>query len=216
MWFLDVAKPPLDWWAWQARTGRHEPEVGDFLSNHLRDGDVFFDVGAHFGQYTLLAARKCARCFAFEPDPDARELLQRNLERNQLCATLVAAAVGDTHGGKAWLDPAHAGRSTSRPTAHGTGIEVPVVTLAGYCREHGVRPDVMKVDIEGAEVLALGGPAAEILTGVRALVVEIHEDEIRAAHSNPDELVRTLARGARIVDLGGRWEGNYNIGILRD
>ena len=65
-------------------------------------GDVFFDLGAYVGPFTLLAARLVGpegRVVAFEPDPRARAVLERNLAANGVAnVTVVPCAVGDRHG----------------------------------------------------------------------------------------------------------------------
>src|ERR1700758_4628848 len=56
-----------------------------WLSNHLNEGDVALDIGAHSGSYTILMASRCGqtgRVVAFEPDPYARELLVKNHSLN--------------------------------------------------------------------------------------------------------------------------------------
>lgn len=212
----DVADSPNDWWSRQAQRGAHEPEVGAFLAEHVRHDDVFFDVGANFGQYALFAGMAGAVVHAFEPDPAVQLALARNVQTNGLQhrVTVVAAAVSDQAG---WmdLDLEDLGTPTSRLAQDGAGLAVRTLRLDDYCAEVGVRPDVMKVDIEGAEALALTDAAHSTLDGLRAFVVEIHEGWIRERGHDPDELVARLAEGRSVVRLGGRWDGNYNVGFLR-
>jgi FkbM family methyltransferase len=212
----DVATAPNDWWARQAVHGQHEAEVGDFLREHLRPGDVFFDVGANFGQYALFAAKAGATVHAFEPDPTVQAALLRNLRTNAVAdrVTAVAAAISDGEGSLR-LHPDHLGTPTSQRGNGSGGVTVRTVALDTYCAETGVWPDVMKVDIEGAEVIALGPSAAETLSRARAVVVEVHEHWARDLGGDPDALVARLSEGRQVVELGGRWEGNYNVGFVR-
>ena len=59
--------------------GSHEPSETSFLARTLKRGDVFYDVGANIGLYTVLAARAGARVVAFEPDDRAGGALRRNV-----------------------------------------------------------------------------------------------------------------------------------------
>ena len=65
--------------------GLHEFEDMAFVLHFLRPGDLFVDIGANIGSYTVLASgvRK-ARTMAFEPDPLTFEALSRNIALNQL------------------------------------------------------------------------------------------------------------------------------------
>lgn len=72
------------------------------LLEELRGDDVFWDIGASFGLYTVFAAKKLASpgsVVAFEPEPDMRELLEKNLVLNGIRSVNVrATALGDRDG----------------------------------------------------------------------------------------------------------------------
>jgi FkbM family methyltransferase len=212
--FVDVAEPPHDWWARIAYRREYEVEVGQFLAEHLHPGDVFFDVGAYMGQYSLMAARLGAKAFTFEPDPRSQSLCERNAGLNGLEIVLVRAAVGDM-AGTTTLTSAHLGRATSRPDGSSSGITVPVVTLDSFCEEHQVWPDVIKIDIEGGEVAALGDTATKTLEHARAIVIEVHEPDITARGGDPQVLLQRLGHNRRRIDLESRWRGNYNVAFVR-
>ena len=160
------------------------------LSRALRPGDVFFDLGAYVGPFTLLASRlvgPTGRVVAFEPDPGTRALLERNLAANAVTnVTVVPCAVGDHAGTVRFVA---SGDSVGRVGAAGD-LEVRQVTLDGYCAEHGLQPTVMKVDIEGGEAGALDGSAA--VRGVRALVLEVHEPPLRDQAVDPAAFLERL------------------------
>ena len=67
-----------------------EPEETKLVSRLLEEGDVFVDVGANLGYFTLIASDavgKTGRVFAFEPEPNNFSLLQKNVEVNK-CANV--------------------------------------------------------------------------------------------------------------------------------
>ena len=218
--FVDIAQQPHDWWAWEAHAGRHEPEVSDFIVKHLRPDSTFFDVGAYIGQFTLLSARVMGPngvVVAFEPDPVAQALLLRNLTINAYDAEVTVVSAGITnHGGSIHIQSDQYGNAVSRLSSRGL-IEVMAVGLDDYCRGSKLWPDVVKVDIEGGELFALGDAARETVQRAQAIVVEIHEKEIRELGGSVDELMRQwAAQGKRVVPLGERSVGNYNIGLVAD
>lgn len=146
--------------------GCSEPETARFLARILRPGMVFVDVGAHFGEYTVLAARLTGpggSVHAFEPQPDTFALLERNVTAN--CAgqaTLNRCAVADREGEAVFwerTEPASSslgGRGEPDPQVRQRYL-VPVRTLDAYCGGLDLRPDLIKVDVEGAERLVLLG-----------------------------------------------------------
>src|SRR5712691_2896772 len=78
--------------------GLHEFVEMGFLLHLLRPNDLFLDVGANIGSYTILAAGVCkARAIAFEPDPGAARMLRRNIAINHLnaLADVREAALGE-------------------------------------------------------------------------------------------------------------------------
>lgn len=81
--------------------GLHEFIDMAFLLHLLRPGDLFVDVGANIGSYTVLASAVCgARSIAIEPDPDTVGSLNRNIEINRIVdrVRIVQAAVGSAPG----------------------------------------------------------------------------------------------------------------------
>jgi FkbM family methyltransferase len=215
--FVDVARKPHDWWAWQARDGTYERGVLDFLAANLRAGDVFFDIGVYIGVYSLLGAAQVGasgRVISFEPDPLSQVVAHRNLMLNGLLprVRLVAAAVSD-HDGPILLDAVDLGESTSR---EGSGsFEARCVRMDAWCRESGIWPDVIKMDIEGGEVRALGEHARQAVEHARAIVLEVHEDQLtEQGHDVQRMLDWLVSTGKLVVALESRWTGNFNVAAV--
>lgn len=146
--------------------GLSEPETARFLARLLQPGMVFVDVGAHFGEYTVMAARWVGRqglVHAFEPQPDTFALLEKNVAASALeNVTLNPWAVADLDGEAVFwerAEPASSSLASTRPpdAAVRRVYCVPVCTLDAYCRQRQLTPDVIKVDVEGAERLVLLG-----------------------------------------------------------
>lgn len=188
--FEEIAGPKYAWWAQMTHRRRWEGAVIGELSRSLRPGDVFFDLGAFVGAFTLLASRLVGpdgRVVAFEPDPGPRDVLERNLAANRATNVMVAPyVVGDRNDTVRFST-----RGDSASHVSDTGeVEVRQVTLDGYSTELGLRPTIMKVDIEGAEGNALRG--SEVVRGLRVLVVEIHEPVLQEQGIHPTALLDGL------------------------
>jgi FkbM family methyltransferase len=204
--FMAIDRRDYVWWAHQARRRRWETEVVRELTRALRPGDVFFDVGAFVGAFTLLGSRlvgPSGKVVAFEPDPGARATLERNLKANGVQNVAVAPyAVGD-HVGTVRLSAS--GDSVGHVTSSGE-IEVRQVTLDSYCAEQNISPTVMKVDIEGSEAAALSG--SDAVRGLREFIVEIHEPALRAQGVDPVALLDGLGSSELLEPVEN---GNYGV-----
>lgn len=201
--------------------GVHDAAETAFLEANVAPGDTVFDVGANFGYYTLVAARRCGpsgRVHAFEISRDEMLRLEENLALNPFAAGVVhlhRLAVMDGPGHVPITPTLGAGTTHLAPGAGIDAERVPGVSLDQFAREHGVaRVDFVKCDIEGAEMLMLRG-ARELLRVHRPLLVlEINPGALAGFDATGEEIVRALesldyalfrfawtARGRRLVRL---------------
>jgi len=148
-----------------------EEPVVNLIRSHLKSGDIFFDVGANVGVFSLMAARIVGphgRVHAFEPLPRLANLLRRTVETNRLSnVSVVEAAVHRTSGAAsiaAMRDSAYShliGGANRIEDDRGGWTEVAVNTIAldEYVERNGLArlPRLIKMDIEGAEVEAIEG-----------------------------------------------------------
>jgi FkbM family methyltransferase len=152
-----------------ARDKVYERGLTREVSSVCKDGMVFVDCGANIGYYTMLACHLGARVFSFEPNAKNVWLLSNNLTINGFSAEIYPYAVADkeqimvynSNDGNGQLEP-----FSGFELAEGQEI-VRTVVLDNVLEQ--VRVDAMKIDIEGAEWLALTG-ASRILEHDRPIL----------------------------------------------
>ena len=164
---------------------RAEQIVAAFLD----PGMVAFDVGANYGLYSLLFA-KCVgegSVFAFEPEPWNFERLTRNIALNDASVvTPIRAAVFGTDGEvelNVYPREQHGWHTLGRPAIEVAGkpcppegsVTVPAVMLDTFCSERGITQiDLLKIDVEGAELDVLRGAKSLLERGVvRCVLFEV-------------------------------------------
>jgi FkbM family methyltransferase len=162
------------------------------LLHFLRDGDTFFDVGANIGTVTIpVAATGLAECLAFEPEPRTAARLAENAALNGLDNVMVVEAAMWSAGGTVGLSaggPVGTGTHTV-VERQGEGVTSIAATTIDAIRARGRPPDVVKLDVEGAELEVLRGAAASLGEGgVRELFCETHPGGLAERGANEGEL----------------------------
>jgi len=165
----------------------YEPATTFAIERIVVAGDVVADVGAHWGYFTLLAATLCGetgRVIAFEPHPGNVSILTKNLQANRLHnVDVVAKAVSDREGlAKLFLSRDSGGSSLNAlpPGAElspgrSDYLVVETVRLDGFFAPPRSKPMLVKMDIEGAELVALDGMRTLIReTADLALIAEFN------------------------------------------
>lgn len=181
--FKTIAEDPF-WFRLELLTGRHEIETARQLEQLARPGAVTLDVGAHIGYYTRLLSGltgPTGRVIAFEPHPRTHQVLRQNLRNSanvtalqlavaeregsaELYDYLMMSASGSLHYDESLADLQRAQMSAQDVAPRGRdGFEmqryrVRTAAIDDCLRELGIeRVDLVKMDIEGAELAALRG-----------------------------------------------------------
>lgn len=184
-WTMPVLQGPLRGMRWIVGAQNHGMWLGSYeaekqvaISKMLLPGQTFYDIGANAGFFTLLGA-KCVglsgRVIAVEPLPRNIEVLEKHLSLNGISNVgVVGKAISDFVGTARFSVEGH---STSKISAEGHAT-VQVTTLDALVEELGSPPDIVKVDIEGAEIGLLRG-AKKVMEESRPVIfLAVHSKEI--------------------------------------
>ena len=178
------------------RYGFFEGDLTQAFIQLLRPGMVFFDIGAHIGYFSLLASKLVGpngMVHSFEPTPTTFALLRRNtFEINNI--TTVNAAVYSEEGEIKLHDfgvtfsafnSIYAGKmqENERQFLQAKEYEARCTTLAAHITQTGVKPDVVKIDAEGAELKILEG-LEPILTTCRPILT-LEVGDISGSQASP-------------------------------
>ncbi len=172
------------------------------MAEALRDGDLFFDIGANIGLVCLPLARRFAgrgmTVHAFEPETGNARDLRENVRLNGLADVHVhEIALGDSDGTMSlYLDGEVGSGAHSLIAGHSAAarpVAVPVTTAAGFARQHALAPAVVKIDVEGAEMAVLAGMEPLLADrSMRELFIEVHPETLRRMGQSRAELERWL------------------------
>ena len=167
------------------------------LQRLVRKGDIVYDLGANIGLYCRFFVQSCgaAHIYAFEPWVQNRNILAENLEIGK-CSSKVSIlpyAVGnvdstlefqidDLTSNSGTLDVVAGGRASQSRAQYGLAprtVSVPAVRLDSLVQKGETPiPNVIKIDIEGAEALALEGAGQLLSRRICRLAMELHGVEV--------------------------------------
>ena len=174
-------------------------EAADFnvFCRMVRPGMIVVDVGANFGLYTVQAAQLlggAGKVYAFEPVPSTVALLKLNVAENTLAeiVRLEPQCVGDTVGTcdlGLTEEPSFSGVSDTGRSPVVETIKVSCTTLDEYGPLKNTSVDLMKIDVEGAELGVLKGAAALIDRSTK-LVIQL---EVTPKNLTPEALAELMA-----------------------
>ena len=181
-------------------TGEWDDDELRLALAHVPPNGVFLDVGSYFGWYALNVARERprGRVVAFEPVPASQALIEENRARNRLPNVRLVRAAAGAAIGEAELELPPAANGGSAHLAAGDGAaartRVAVTTLDAAVAAQGLaRVDVVKIDVEGAELEVLRGAAETLRRHRPRLLVELNPSALRERGAEPGELLDALA-----------------------
>lgn len=189
--------------------GYYSREVIAVIDRLARKDMIFIDVGANIGEITMVAAKRVTpsgQVISFEPADRHAELLERNvLENNLSNVTVVRCGLSDYEGTAQMYDSCGQGVSNDEHLGlssvyRGTGLGPPIqsvtlTTLDGFLDLHPLsRVDIIKIDIEGAELPCLRGAERTLRRFAPHLIVEIQRTSAVAAGYKQSDILDFLSQ----------------------
>jgi len=160
----------------------------DAIVENLRPGETFLDLGAHIGYFSLLAASMGNPVIAIEALPANADLLRRNVSLNGYPNVRVIEAVAGIGGDVGMVtEGRNSGSAYTRP-----GGSVRSRLLSDLLGK--VRPNFLKVDVEGDEYKVLA-TSPDVLHHARAILVEVSEEQLQRQSGVSADALLSLLRG---------------------
>ena len=173
--------------------GLYEPDISRYIMNTLKTGDVFVDVGANSGYYSLLASSlvgKSGLVYSFEPHPETFERLKYNINLNEMENIRAYNIALSSYDGKGTLNISRSSDGLNSlkyiPLASGK-IEINVGKLDNILPN--VIINTLKIDAEGAEIDIIHG-ASELISRSKSLKIIFEIDKEETGQKLLDELTR--------------------------
>jgi FkbM family methyltransferase len=176
----------------------------------LQPGGVFFDIGANIGSYSLIASEQPdSQVYTFEPHPVTFDMLLENIElNNRYNVKLFNIALGNQNDRAFLTNIAGSSINHIEPESRENTVSIIMKRADLFCKENGVIPKVVKIDVEGFEYDVLTG-FGEYLKEVRLLFIEMNGlSDFRS--SGGDSIKKLL----KANDFSGPYYFNYDLSAL--
>lgn len=184
----------------------------EFILNELinsgSDKSCFLDIGANIGYFSVIFAKLFPESdvHAIEIDPFLIEQIAKNKSINKIGnLSVICSAVWDQGGHLLTFNPIKGNEKTTNSIElyQSGDVIVSSITLDQYCHSFSLMPDIVKIDVEGAEVRVLSG-MGDYINSIRTLFVEIHPDFLPRFKNTLEDL-RTVLSSAdfevKLIDL---------------
>ncbi len=189
----------------------YEPKHVKLLRKTVKPGDYVVDIGAHIGYYTLILANLVGpkgKVYSFEPNPENFKILKKNVEANGYNnVVLEQKAVSNKKGKiKLYLSEINTGDSRIHKVSNDKSFRhrefnVDSVSLDSYFKNiKGI--NFFKMDIQGAEPLALEGMKNFLKSKNLKFTMEFSPENLHSFGFKPEKILNTLSKeGYTLVDL---------------
>lgn len=182
----------------------YETQETNFLKSIANDNWTILDIGANCGWYSLALGRKFpnARIHAFEPIRHTFDILKKNIERNELSNNITAHPIGVSNQ-EGFIDflytPECSGATSLKLAGHPKkthselqNITCPITTLDVFCRENAISPQLIKCDVEGAELMVIQGGIHTIASCRPVLLIELLRKWAKKFDYHPNSVIDIL------------------------
>ena len=190
----------------------------NWLTEQLKPGHVFFDVGAHHGwvsMWTLPLVGKEGKVFSFESSPANLSVLEWHRTSNKFSQwEIVPKAVSDVESEEEFflVDTGDSPMNSLTTGAPGTPfmngrdirkISIPTISLDTFCSENNLKPNLVKIDVEGAELLVLRGASKLLNQSCPIIILAVHPYWLPAGQSSQQIFELLTKHGYTVYDSKG-------------
>lgn len=171
--------------------------TGEFCNTVLKPGQIVIDIGANIGYYALMEARlvgETGLVYAIEPVTKNYDLLGRNLQLNNIGnVETYKIAIGDYTGDVDIGLSEHGNLCSIGNTLEKYGHEtIPITTLDEFTISRNIKPDVIRMDVEGYCPEIIAGGIKTLRDNNMALCMELHPTLLRKMPDKYKGLITTL------------------------
>jgi FkbM family methyltransferase len=190
-------------------------EFRSFMS-HCRPDMLLFDIGAHFGMFSLAAAHFGGRAIALDPSKEAVSMIRIQANLNQCAERVqaVLAAVSEMSGTMGLLSSGVYSNGYLRVAKGRSAREltsVPAVTIDQLVERYG-SPTHLKIDVEGHEAAVLRGGRIALTRISPFVFLELHNEMVASEGGDPNSALEELiALGYKMFSTGGESINTYEI-----
>lgn len=187
--------------------GDFEPHVIDAILENVRAGQTVFEIGSWVGPYSVLFSKligDAGSLYLFEPDPVARRICGENLRLNHCQNSfLFPFAISNRSGANLLYSQGSFGDSVSSLVPD-LGMEakasvdasksarIITCTLDSFVDMTGQYPDLVKIDVEGAEDLVIAGGRSVVARKGVKVIMEVHSKFLRCRDISPSDVIGSL------------------------
>lgn len=207
-WYLD---PVSNFGLRLLKFQEYESDITNIIENVLNENDVFVDLGANEGYFSVLASRKIGSkgvVYSIEPQTRMWEVLNKNINKNHLTNIVVLPYLvsDECKTSDIVLSPnINSGSSSAVKSTRNNFWEVETldsITLDQLFFHRNTEIKLIKIDIEGFELFALKG-AKKLLENhlIKNIIIEVHPEQLNALNQNVSEIYE-------ILELNGYRENN--------
>lgn len=168
--------------------GDYEPKVTDFIEKHIEPGQIFFDIGAHFGLRSLQAVdltQGKITVFAFEPGETQLRILKENIKNFKQIKIVNKAVSSQSNqrlkmqifnyrfiGSSTLEQPRLPNKLLKKAVSNSKICNVRTISIDEFCKHNNIVPDFIKIDVENHELKVLHGGLKVLNKYKPKLVVE--------------------------------------------
>ena len=160
-------------------TVAHEPVITKLLVHLAGQSRYLWDIGSNLGYFAVVLGRANPklRIMALEMDETLQPVIRRNLDTNSVQAEVVHGAVGDTDGDVSYTPHPYSflqKMAKEKASAPVLELKTPIMRMDDIAQREGALPDLIKMDVDGAEVAALRAASSVLENPELVMFLEVH------------------------------------------